>query len=96
MNKSLANSHAWSQDGGQCRKRSWGQDKGFIVRTACEAMDGREPLPQAKVLLQLQKQKLFSKAPGGVVIGTCFWKATWQQVVRDLNMFLPSISRNLS
>lgn len=73
-----------------------GQDKGSIVRTARVALDGRAPLPQPKVVLQLQNQRLFSKAAGGVVIGTCFWKATWQQVGRVLNMFLTSISRNLS
>lgn len=54
------------------------------------------PSPLPEVLLQSQNQRLFSNAAGGVVIGTCFWKATWQQVLRALKIFLPFTSRNLS
>ena len=82
LNRGLADSQAWSQ--------GWRQDKGAIVRTTQEALDGSMPFPQPEVLLQLQNQRLFFEAAGGAVIGTCFWKANWQQVVRVLNTFLPS------
>lgn len=90
LNRGLTDSQAWSQGWRAVWEEEMGQDKGSIVRTTQEALDERVPRPQPEVLLQLQNQRLFFEAAGGVVIGTCFWKATWQQVVRVLNMFLPS------
>lgn len=57
---------------------------------------GERPSPSPRCCCNHRIKRLFFNAAGGGIIGTCFWKATWQQVLRALKMFLPSTSRNLS
>ena len=71
-------------DGGGTRGPLFGQQRGLWWDSA---------LPQPEVLPPWQNQKALLS--GGGVIGTCFWKAAWQQVRRALKMSLPSTSRNL-
>lgn len=57
---------------------------------------GECPSPSPRCCCNHRIKRLFSNAAGGAIMGTCFWKATWQPVLTALKMVLPSISRNLS
>lgn len=90
LNRGLEDSPAWSQGWRAVREKQMEAGQGVHCQDYPRGSGWKRALPPPEVLLRLQNQRLFSETAGGAVIGTCFWKTNWQQVVRVLNTFPPS------